>query len=143
MTNAVVTQAILRMGDGEDPEVFTDIAEVTSSVDDPESPPVWHTVTSHSSPTEFNEEIPGRRPAIDWAFTVNYTSHASHLALKAAKNARTVEHFQIEDTEGEGADFNAYVSFVKIMRPVDAPKTAEISLRINGEILDIPSEVSA
>ena len=95
-TEAISSQgAMLLMGDSATPEVFTAIAEITSDLADPSSPPAWHDATSHSTVGGYREEIPGLRSNTDWQFSGNYFADATHEALRTAKNANALKNFQV------------------------------------------------
>lgn len=129
---------LLQSGDGQAPEVFTTIAEVTeiggpSLAQDPLD------VTSHTSPGAFREFVGGLLDGGEVTFTINYvptdgTQDAS-TGLLADMIARIVRNFQLifPDVGTTTWSFAALITAFEAAEPVDDRLSAEVTLKLTGQ----------
>ncbi len=129
---------LLQSGDGQAPETFTTIAEVTeiggpSLVLDPLD------VTSHESPGAFREFVGGLLDGGEVTFTINYVptagTHDGTTGLVADMVARTVRNYQLifPDVGLTQWDFSALVTAFEPAEPVDDRLSAEVTLKVTGQ----------
>ena len=136
MTNALSAFGTkLQIGDGEEEEEFTDIAEITR-LRGPNLAGETVEVTSHSSADAWKEYIPTILSAGDVTADLNYVpSDTNHQALITALMGRTKTNFNIitPGTSNTTWAFSAYVAAFNIEENVNGALTAAITLRVTGK----------
>ena len=89
---------LIKIGDGGTPEVFTTIAEV-KDISGPEVIRLMETVTHHSSPGGFREQIPTTKEVGPLTFPVNWlpdnATHSFASGLLQDLNDGTLRNFQV------------------------------------------------
>ena len=129
---------LLQIGDGEDVEGFTTIAEV-KDISAPELTLDTEDVTSHDSPGGYEEHIGTILRTGNVSFAVNYVpteaTHDAETGLLADMAARVVRNFQLiwSDTGGTVWSFAALVTAVGPSAPVGGSLQAAITLKLTGQ----------
>lgn len=123
-----------KRGDGASPEVFTAIAEV-NSITGPSMSRETIDVTSLDSTGGYREYITGFRDGGEVALSMNFTRDGWEAMRIDFANDDTV-NYQIvfPDTGATTLDFAAYVTDLPITTTPDDKITAEITLKITGEV---------
>ena len=139
MTSALAAYGVLlKVGDGETPEVFTAIAEV-KDIDGPELEAEMKEVTSHDSPEGWREFIPMLLSGGEVSFDVNFIpTHATHgysTGLVSDLVNRRKRNYQLAfpDAGTTTWQFEALVASVKAAGPVEDELGAEVTLQITGK----------
>jgi len=129
---------LLQVGDGQAPEVFTTIAEVTE-IGGPSLALDPLDVTSHTSPGAFREFIGGLLDGGEVTFTINYVptnaTQDATTGLIADMIARTVRNFQLifPDVGSTQWSFAALITAFEPAEPVDDRLSAELTLKVTGQ----------
>ena len=95
-------------------------------------------VTTHSSTGGYREFITGLADGGELTCTINWhDDEATHTALQDAQQARELTAFQLfwpgYDTNNL-MDFDAYVTGLGRMSPIDAQITRDLTLKITGPV---------
>jgi len=138
MTNAIAAfGAVLQVGDGATPENFTDIPELRDIVGPALSSDVAD-VTNHGSPAGMEEAVPTILRTGDVTFTVGYVpTGAVHDQLLADWKAKSLRNFKLIYADAGTTEwpFAAYVTGFTPNNPVGGDITANLTLKITGEIV--------
>jgi predicted secreted protein len=121
------------IGDGAGPEVFTEVAEVTSI-----TPPnfVRDTVdaTHMASPDKWREYVGGLRDAGTVSITVNFVpGGAAQDAIIAKFTADTVSNFKITFPNAEAWTFAAWCTGFATEDPLEGKMTATATFKLSGK----------
>lgn len=139
MSNAIETQGMqILIGDGASSENFSEISEVKTFTGPGGSASVID-VTSLQSTAK--EKRMGLADEGQLQFTINYVpADATHIALRAARAARTETNFRMIFTDSGGMrwDFSAFVTGFAVSGGVDAVVEAQVTLEITGSITETP-----
>lgn len=96
-------------------------------------------VTTHSSAGGYREFITGLGDGGQLTVTINWhDDEPAHAALQAAQAARTLTPFQLKwpgFAADNLADFDAYVTGLTRVSPIDAQITRDLTLKISGQVL--------
>lgn len=136
-TSAVSSHGtFLKVGDGEETEVFTTIAEV-KDISGPAMTLNMEDATSHDS-GGWREEIATLLEAGDISFDINYTADETHDTLQAAQYGRDRLNFQLVFplTPAVTKEFSGYVTSFNFGAPVEGILTASVTIRVSGAITD-------
>lgn len=138
MTDALASySALIKIGDGADPEVFTTIAEVMD-ISGPSLALNTAEVTSHDS-GGWKEIIGTILDAGEVSFDINFVptnaTHSQGAGLISDMLARTLRNFQIvfPDSGSTTWEFAALVTGFEPSAPVDGALTASVTLEISGQ----------
>lgn len=137
------TQAIrshpfsLYMGDGSTPETFQRVPEV-GDITSPSGEREEIDVTSHDSTAK--EYLMGLKDYGDCTFPINWIpGNAIHKALWDAAEDDEPTNFQIKDDPTTPTMTLAFAALVKTQPtmdfPIDEAVTAEVTLRVTGDVL--------
>jgi len=123
----------IELGDGESPEEFTAIP----GLKDFEFPRVGEVaevdVTSHDSPDESEESIPGLKKASEFDIEIHYDPEdAIHLELESIAEGRETRNFRAVDPVDTTYEFEAYLKNFKIGMPVAGAFVASMTLKMAG-----------
>lgn len=138
-TSAVSSHGtFLKVGDGDEPEVFTTIAEV-KDISGPAMSLNMEDATSHDS-GGWREEIATLLEAGDISFDINYTADATQTILETAQYARTRLSFQmvLPLAVPVTKSFLGYVTSFENSAPVEGILTASVTIRVSGAITTAP-----
>lgn len=124
----------LKVGDGNDPEVFATIAEV-KDISGPAMTLNMQDATSHDS-DGWREEIATLLEAGDISFDINYTSHTTQETLEDAQYTRERLNFQmvLPLNPTVTKTFAGYVTSFGLGAPVEGILTASVTIRVSGKI---------
>lgn len=128
---------VLALGDGGGPEVFTQIAEVTS-IAGPGLTADMLDVSSHSSPSSYREFVKGMKDAGEITLEINYApGNATHKnAVGGLLDQFSKDQANWELTFSDAAltkwSFAAIVSAFEPSAPFDDKLTASITLKLTG-----------
>ena len=106
MTTSAISAfgTLLQYGDGDDPELFTTVAEITS-LNPPEMSATMEDATSHDSEGGWEEVVPTTLALGDTEFTYNWIpADTSHAAVLAALGAAVANWHIAYPDFGTGAD---------------------------------------
>jgi len=140
-SNAIPTQGIkVLVGDGAEPEIFTEIAEV-SGFDGPSTSANEIEVTTLASTAK--EFIAGLSDNGELSLTVNAVpSDAQQVQIRADLTAGTKRNYQIDFNDGDLTGtlytFEAFVKDFPFSASADDKLTGTITLRITGPITITP-----
>jgi predicted secreted protein len=125
--------AELRRGDGEDPEVFTALADLTS-ISGPSISRETIDVTSHGSPNAWMEFIGGLKDPGEVSADVNYDP-AEHDTLVADFNEDAPINYQLAfPTSPETVwSFPAILTGFEPDAPFDDKLSASLTFKVTGE----------
>lgn len=138
MTNALAGYGVmLKVGDGDDPEVFTAIAEVRD-IEGPELELEAKEVTSHDSGgwREFiGTLLSGGEVSFDVNFIPTNATHSYSAGLIHDMVTRTKRNYQLvfPDTGATTWAFTALVTAFKPSGPVEDELAAEVTLQVTGQ----------
>lgn len=139
MTEALAGYGVLlKVGDGDDPEVFTTIAEVRD-IEGPELELEAKEVTSHDSPNGWREYIgtllSGGEVSFDVNFIPTHATHSPSSGLIKAMRDRALKNYQLvfPDVAATTWTFAALVTGVGPKGPVEDELSAEVKLQVSGE----------
>lgn len=127
--------AILNIGDGGSPEVFTAIAQI-ADITGPGLSLDTIDVTTHDSPGAWREFIGGLKDGGEVSFDLVYDpDSATHDALKDDLDARVKRNFQVifPDLTATQWDFTAVVTEFEPQMAVEDAMTASITLKLSGQ----------
>ena len=131
--------SLLKMGDGGSPESFTTVAEITS-LSGPALTQETIDVTSHDSSNGWREFIGGLKDAGEVSATLNYlptnATQNDSAGLIYVLGQGTLKNWQMvfADASSRVVAFAALVTAVSITSAIDAQATAEVTLKISGEL---------
>lgn len=131
--------SVINIGDGDDPEVFTPIAEVKDISGPTESADVVE-VTPHRTGdgAGYKERITTLLDLGTVTFDVNWIGDdAGQLALVDALRLKAKTSFQVLDPDGTGVQFSAYVTQVGRTNPVNGALVRSITLQPDGAPIDV------
>jgi hypothetical protein len=138
MTNALAAYGVLlKMGDGDDPEVFTTIAEVRD-IDGPELELEAKEVTSHDS-NGWREFIGTLQSGGEVSFDLNFiptnATHSYSAGLIKNLVGRTLNNYQLvfPDSGTTTWQFAALVTSFKPSSAVEDELAAEVTLQLSGQ----------
>lgn len=134
-SQAIETQGtIISIGSG-DPIVYTEISEVKSFTGPGGSAAVIDVTHLRST---AKEKRMGLADEGQLSMTINYVpTDASHVALRAARAARTKTPFQLEFTDGTIWTFEAFVLQFSTSGGVDNVVEGSVTLEITGSITEV------
>lgn len=131
---------LLKIGDGQSPEVFTAIAEV-KDITGPGLTQEFAEFTHQQSPNRFREYKPTFKNSGDVTFKVNMlpddlTQGFTTSGLLKDYEDQTLRNFQIlyPDAGATLAAFHAYVANMQPAAPMAAPLEFNLTLRITGPV---------
>lgn len=130
---------LLKIGDGDTPEVFTTVAEVTS-ISGPSFAMGTQDVTSHSSTGAYREFqatlLDAGEVSFDIWFDPNNTTHNATAGLLKDYADRKLRNFKLEfpTTPAKTAAFAAFVTGFEAGFPIDGAMTASVTLKISGGV---------
>jgi hypothetical protein len=143
MTDALSSfGTFLKTGDGGTPETFATIANV-GDIDGPDMSLATEEVTNHGSTNGWDEFIGTILSGGEVSFPINYlpteATHDMTTGLQADMVNRTKRNFQLvyPDPGGNGYQFSALVTGFKPKAPVKGKLTADVKLKISGEVSEI------
>jgi hypothetical protein len=120
------------------PGTYTAITE-PKDISGPEITCEFADFTHMQSPLGFRERKPTIKSSGNVTFKCNFvhddTSH-EYLTAAATANPPTLETFQIEYPNGQGWDFDAYVS-LSWTSPMAGPLEMNVTLSIDGQVTPI------
>ena len=125
----------VQIGDGDDPEVFTSIGNVTS-IEGPDGQAATIDITNMDSlRREFRMGLPDEG-TISISFQIDATDTDGQVALKAARDARAATNFKIliGPTPDQTLAFTAYVLSYTYSGSIDDVWQGSASLRITGAV---------
>ena len=144
MTNAILGFGVkLKMGDGADPEVFTDIGEIRGDFTVGQSINLVD-ATNHQSPTNaaglpFMEYISGAIDGEEITFGVNYdpdgATHDSTTGIRS-KYGQTVNFELHEPGSTNKESFSAIVINIGRSYPIDDIMTMDVTLKPTGDFVE-------
>lgn len=134
-TNARIGHGTLfAVGDGNSPEVFTTIAEVTSITPPPVSKDIID-ATHMESPDAYREFIVGLKDGGEAKIEMNFIPGGPGQDVIADLQAATTpSHFTITWVNGEVWAFSAYCTGFEPTAPVDDKMTATATFKVTGPI---------
>ncbi|MGH3599813.1 MAG: phage tail tube protein [Pseudonocardiaceae bacterium] len=121
----------LARGDGESPEVFSAIANVTN-IDGPELTRETLDVTAHDSPDEYMEFLGGLKDSGEVSLDVNYDP-AEHDTLVTDFASTDPINYTLTFPEGTEWAFAAIMTGFKPSAPYDDKLAAEIKFKVTGK----------
>jgi hypothetical protein len=121
------------VGDGGSPEVFSEVAEVTSI-----TPPAFvrdtPDATHMQSPEKFREFIPGLRDPGECSIMINFIPGGfGQQAMINAFMDDTTTNYRIEYPNAEIWDFQAYCVGFAPEAPLDGKMTATCRFKLSGK----------
>lgn len=121
------------MGDHGSPEVFQQVAEVTSI-----TPPAFMRdtpdATHMQSPDKFREFIPGLRDPGECSITINFIPGSpTQDAMMLQFTSDAIEHFRIEYPNLETWDFSGYCVGFAPEVPLDGKMSATCRFKLTGK----------
>ncbi len=128
--------ALLKMGDGAVPEVFTAVAEV-GDLPFPTLDYSEEEVTHQESPNDAEESIPTLQVGTTLQVPVNWLpQNPTHLALLAAYKTRTTVNWQFmfPDAAVTTWPFSAWVKTISGNAPLKGKLAGSITLKISGGV---------
>ncbi|MDS1269692.1 phage tail tube protein [Lipingzhangella sp. LS1_29] len=131
--NALGSQ--LRRGDGEDPEGFTVLANVTS-ITGPEMERETVDVTSHDSPGGWMEFVGGLKDGGEVEIEFNYDpSEPTHAVLQEDFDAARPRTYQVvfPDPDQHAWQFQAILTNLSAEMPHDDKIEGEMTLKVTGK----------
>lgn len=134
MTDAAIGHgATLAKGDGEDPEVFTKLAEVVS-ITPPSMSRDTVDATHLESTDRWREYIAGLRDAGEVAAELNFIAGgAAETALFASFNSDDAENWEITFPNEEAWIFSAILTSIETEVTVDGKMTASVGFKLTGK----------
>ena len=126
---------LVQMGDGNSPEVFTTVANV-SSITGLGLSAMVQDVTSHSTAVPWREKITTLLDAGDLSFDIFFIPNdTGHKALLAVFTGRTLKDWRLvfPDTNATKWLFQAYISKFSMSAPVDGVIKAAITFSATGQ----------
>jgi predicted secreted protein len=127
----------VKIGNGASPEVFTAIPEI-KTFSGPSGSAAVIDVTDLSSAAK--EKRMGLADEGQLSFTINYIpSDTQHIALRAARAARTETNFKMvftDDSPSTTWSFSAFVTGFAVSGAVDNVVEANVTLEITGAITE-------
>lgn len=124
-----------KRGDGASPEVFTAIAEV-NSITGPSMTREFIDVTSLDSTGGYREFIGGFRDGGEVTLTMNFTRNGyEEMRLDFVSDDSVNYQIVLPDTGATTLDFAAFVTDLPLTITPDDKVTAEVTLKITGEVL--------
>ncbi|MYS34933.1 MULTISPECIES: phage tail tube protein [unclassified Streptomyces] len=124
---------ILKRGDGETPEVFTAIANITGIEDGGRSRNTID-VTAHDSPDQYMEFVGGLIDPGEVTADVNYDP-AVHDVLEADLEDKDPRNYQIvfPDTDATTFSFAAVMTGLSKSAPYDNKLSASLTFKVSGK----------
>ena len=125
----------LKIGDGADPEVFTELAEV-NSVSGPGIALDTIDVTHDASPGGYKEYAAGLLDGGEIKLELNFLpANATQTGLLTALASRAAKNFKLEfpDSTVTTWSFAAFVTNFEPSAPVDGKLGASVTLKITGQ----------
>jgi len=134
--NAFGTQFL--MGDGDNPEEFTAVAEV-ADIQGPNFAKEAIEVTHHGSSNGWRERISGLKDGGEVTLTLNFLpqdpTHDVDTGLLSQLYGDDVNNYQIilPDTDATTITFAAIVTAHTLTEPIDDKLSADVTVMITGE----------
>jgi hypothetical protein len=128
---------LIQRGDGGGPENFTTIAEVL----DIRGPGIRRDTsdkTNHSSPSGWEEVMPGIKRSGEVTFSVNFipteNTHDAGAGLLKDLNDGTLRNFKLKFPDGAVTtwSFSGYVTGFEPTAPVEGNLTADVTIKLSG-----------
>lgn len=136
MSLAVKAQGtLLKIGDGEEVETFSTIAEVTN-ISGPSLSADSIEVTSHDSEDGYREFIQGLKDAGEVTMDLNFVpTNATQASLLSIYESGEVTNFQMvfPDTTNTTWGFAGFVTGFEVGMPTDTQLTASSTIKITGK----------
>jgi hypothetical protein len=125
--------ALLKLGDGASPEVFTTVAKALD-IDGPKFSSGEIDVTNHDSTAK--EYIAALTDAGEMTFGLNFDANdTQHAALLALQQASTVKNWKLvlpNTSPSMQFSFSGYLKDFGAKLPVEGAQTIDASIRISG-----------
>lgn len=134
MANLLAQGAGIFLSDDASPEVYTEIDQVVSIAGPDGSSAEIDVTALDSTAKEFVMGLPDEGNVT--LETIHDPASTQHEALRAARAAQTLKHFQIRLTDSPQSTYTffAYVTGFSMNLGVDASITASYTLRISGAV---------
>lgn len=126
----------LQRGDGEDPEEFVPVAEITSDIPTSIKRPAID-VTSHGSEGWRRKIGGGLRNLEPITFTCNLIRDEVEDDFREDLASGLAHNYRVVDPDGIGVEFAALVTSFDVAHPLEGALQATITLDPSGTVTDI------
>lgn len=122
----------LRRGDGATPtEVFTAIGHVTN-IGGPSLSKEAYDVTTHGSPDQYREFIPGLKDGGEVSLDLNYDP-AVHDPVPLGFDDTTLSNYELEFPDGSLFEFTAFLMDFEPEAPHDDKLSLSLTFKVSGK----------